>query len=104
MTFVRKERAEKRNLFTVTVEYSLTSNDPDSDCYKGVGQTTNISTNGLGMIMNCPVNEGQCVALYGNKLSDGLVTGRVKWCNRLSRDMYRVGLSLMDSILERGRN
>jgi hypothetical protein len=94
MKFVRKERGEKRNLFTVTVEYSLTSNDPDGECYKGVGQTTNISRSGIGMIMNCPVDEGQCVALYGSKLSEGLVTGQVKWCLMLSRGIYRVGLSL----------
>ena len=94
MTFVRKERAEKRNLFIVTVEYSLTSNDPDGECYKGVGQTTNISRSGLGMIMNCQVDEGQCVALYGSKLASGLITGQVKWCSRVSDGMYRVGLSL----------
>jgi hypothetical protein len=94
MTFVRKERAEKRNLFTVTVEYSVPANDPDGDCSKGVGQTTNISKRGLGLILNCPVDEGQCMALYGSRLADGLMTGQVRWCSKLSDGIYRVGLSL----------
>jgi hypothetical protein len=93
MTFVRKDRAEKRNLFTVTVEYSVPSNGK-GDCSKGVGQTTNISKSGLALIMNCPVDEGQCIALYGSKLADGLLTAEVRWCSKLSEGIYRVGLSL----------
>jgi hypothetical protein len=94
MALIQRERAEKRDLFTVTVEYFLPSNDPDNDCSKGVGQTTNISDKGLCILLHCPVDEGQCMALYGSKLSSRLITGQVRWCSKLSEGIYRVGLSL----------
>jgi hypothetical protein len=97
MIFARKEwqeRTEERRTLSVTVEYSLPTNDPDKDCSKGVGQTTNISPKGLNLLMNCPVNEGMCMALYSNILSEGLITGQVRWCTSAGKNLYRIGLRL----------
>ncbi len=91
---VREQREEKRNLFTVTVEYSVTSDGPESDCSRGVGLTTNISKSGLGLILNCPLEKGQRLALSGDRLSDGLLTANVRWCCMISTGIYRIGLRL----------
>jgi hypothetical protein len=97
MIFARKEwkeRTEERRTLSVTVEYSLPTNDPDKDCSKGVGQTTNISKRGLNLLLNCPVDEGKCMALYSNILSEGLITGQVRWCTSAGKNLYRIGLRL----------
>ena len=95
MTYSPERREERRDLFTVTVEYAVqTPEAEEQGCSKGVGMTTNMSKNGLGLLMNCPVDEGQCMALYGDNLSDGLLTARVRWCSKVSKDIYRIGLSL----------
>jgi hypothetical protein len=94
MPHTQEQREEKRSLFTVTVEYSVTSSEFESNCSKGVGMTTNISSKGLCILMNCPLEEGQCVALYGSKLSDGLLSANARWCSKVSDNLYRIGLRL----------
>ncbi len=95
MTYAPERREEKRDLFTVTVEYAVqTPETEEQGCSKGVGLTTNMSKNGLSLIMNCHVDEGQCIALYGDNLSNGLLTANVRWCSRVSDGIYRIGLRL----------
>ena len=95
MTYAPERREERRDLFTVTVEYAVQSPEAEEQgCSKGVGMTTNMSRNGLALLMNCHVDEGQCMALYGNNLSEGLLTASVRWCSKVSAGIYRIGLQL----------
>ncbi len=95
MTYAPERRDGKRDLFTVTVEYSVqTPEAVDEGCSKGVCLTTNMSKKGLGLIMDCHVDEGQSIAIYGDNLSGGPLTANVRWCSRVSDGIYRIGLRL----------
>lgn len=95
MAHTPERRGEKRDLFTITVEFALSEEEtPSNDRVKGYGLTTNKSNGGIGLITNCPVDEGQRVVLFGNKLSDKLVAGNVRWCLKISEGIYRIGVRL----------
>lgn len=94
MSYMTERRDGRRNLFTVTIEYSLTDEVSDKFIRKGQGLTTNISNNGIGLILTAPVEEGQRIALYGEKLTNNPLTGSVRWCTKISDGIYRTGLRL----------
>jgi len=95
MGYASEKRGEKRDLFTVTVEFVLSGvSAAETDCLKGYGLTTNKSSSGIGLITNCPADMGQRLVLSGAKLPNQLLTGSVRWCSRISEGIYRIGLRL----------
>ncbi len=95
MSYMTERRDGKRNLFTVTIEYALmTDGVSDESNRNGQGLTTNISNNGIGLILTAPVEEGQHIALFGEKLANNSLTGSVRWCTKISDGIYRTGLRL----------
>ena len=96
MAYAPERREEKRDLFTVTVEYAVQTPEAENKgcSSQGVGLTTNMSKHGLSLIMNCHMNEGQRISLHGDNLSNGRLTANVRWCSRVSDGLYRIGLRL----------
>jgi hypothetical protein len=86
-------RQQKRELFTITVEYSFSSFSRDSlNCETGSGITTNISPGGLGFYTDRLIRAGQDLKVFSSHLSTEPINAVVRWCDRISDNMYKVGM------------
>ncbi len=89
-----EKRAEKRELFTVTLEYACTSvDDGRLSCFTSSGVSTNLSTSGMGFYTEGALKRGHDLTLYSSKISLVPVNAKVRWCSKLSESLYRVGVS-----------
>jgi hypothetical protein len=89
----REKRTEKRDFFSVTLEYSYPSSEecPDDNC-KSSAITTNISPHGMGIYTDRPLSAGLHLSLKSGKVSDRTFSAEVRWCKQVSDVLYRVGL------------
>lgn len=91
MTDTDNRRKEPRNLFTITVKYSLAGNQ-SFNYHTDLGLTMDISDHGLGFYTNKSIDAGQAITLYSKRLSENPVDAEVRWCSQVSEALYRVGL------------
>lgn len=91
-----EKRAEKRELFTVTIEYTYTSlNEGRISCQTNSGLSVNLSASGLGFYTDKALQQGQRLTLYSKKLKDFTIEAQVRWCSKLSDSIYRMGVSFL---------
>lgn len=93
MTQRPEKRQEKRDFFSVTVDYAYsTITDGKLDCKIGTAVTSNISAAGIGFYADTTFALGQDVKVYGKRLNDNPLSAVVKWCNQVSDNVYKVGM------------
>lgn len=93
MASAAERRTNKRELFTVTLEYSYSELiDGKLDCTSGDAITRNISHNGLGLFCTHMLSKGQDIKIFSTKISDTPQSATVQWCAKLTNDMYKIGL------------
>jgi hypothetical protein len=93
MTELSDRRKEQRNLFTVTVKYSL-AGSPTADYHMDLGLTMDKSDHGLGFYTNKAIEAGRNVTLWSKRLSEAPVDAEVRWCYQVSEALFRAGLRL----------
>jgi|Deesub1362A_J573_1020465.scaffolds.fasta_scaffold00087_14 hypothetical protein len=89
---VEERRREKRDLFTITVEYEPSFLEAGTPPQRGIGLTTNISSRGLGLYTNSPLKIGESIKVFSTHLSDEPKIAEVKWCSQVSHAIFRAGL------------
>lgn len=90
MNALVERRIEKREIFTVTVRYLAEMQE--EDCTDGFGVTTNVSSFGVSLFLDCPFRAGQEITVYGGKFSNKPRKSEVIWCTKISDGMFRLGL------------
>ena len=89
------QRREKRESFYVTVDCCVCSlEDAGRKIKTFKALTTNLSDSGVGIYTDRPLEKGDSMALFSERLGDGPLTALVKWCQPASRMGYKVGLEL----------
>lgn len=92
-TFAEEKRNDTRRVFTVTMEYAASRVVGNHlRCNTGKGISSNISSGGLGIFTTEELEEGQMLTLYSTRLEGGPMNGQVKWCNKHSESLYKVGV------------
>jgi hypothetical protein len=90
---LKNTRASKRAVYTVTLEYSYSSvKDGSLNCVTGAGVTSNISSGGLGFYSDNMLRTGQKLKVFSKSMSENPIKGVVRWCNKISDDMFKIGL------------
>jgi hypothetical protein len=93
MVTVFEKRQDKREVFTVTVEYAYSTVSNGRFARKtGAAVTTNLSKGGLGLYTNQLFNTGQNLTINGRQISDDPMNAMVRWCSRVSESIYKIGL------------
>jgi hypothetical protein len=59
----------------------------------GSGVTTNLSRGGLCFYAYHHLGEGQEVNVHSHQIARSPLLAKVRWCERISNTLYRVGLS-----------
>lgn len=89
-----ERRIDKRDIFTVTVRYL--AEVLEEDCTDGFGVTTNVSSSGVSLFLDCPFRAGQEITVYGGKFSSEPRKTEVIWCTKISEGMFRLGLKFAE--------
>ena len=90
---VNEKRTNKRSVYTVTLEYSYAMVKDDSlSCVTGAGVSSNISSGGLGFYTDRMLKTGQDLKVFSKSMAENPVKAVVRWCQKISDDMFKVGL------------
>lgn len=93
MAVAHEKRREKRDVFTVTIEYAYSSVTEGKLTRKtGAAVTSNLSKGGMSIYTNQVFNTGQNVTVYSRQIDDDPLNTMVRWCNQISDSIYKVGL------------
>lgn len=90
-----ERRHFKRELMTVPVNYTYAHVDDKQElkCIAAKGITLNVSKEGVGFYTSLPINEGGDIKVINSKaIWDTPKNGMVRWCLKISNDLYRVGI------------
>jgi hypothetical protein len=94
MAHSEERRAEQRSTLTVTMEYTfLRPYDGEPVKASGSGVTTNLSRRGLCFYTYHHLGEGQEVKVYSHQIARSPLLAEVRWCERISTTLFKVGLS-----------
>ena len=90
---VKERRSEKRDFFSVTVEYSdaVSPGRPDAE-YTAPAITLNMSPSGIGLYTGSPLTKGRSIHVFSDKIGENPFSAEVMWCSQVSKALYRVGL------------
>jgi hypothetical protein len=89
----QEKRRDKRDLFTVTVEYSYpAAAEGENPRNSGAAITSNLSDHGLGFYTNHSLDQGQALTLFSRHLAKQPLPAEVRWCQQVSDNIFRVGL------------
>ena len=92
-----ERRKQRRDLITLPISYSYASLN-DSGTYKSLttnGITLNISDSGMCFYTHVRLDEGLPVNVSSRAIWDTQKKGVIKWCRKITEELYRVGLSLL---------
>ncbi|MDA8325016.1 MAG: PilZ domain-containing protein [Nitrospiraceae bacterium] len=93
-----ERRRHKRDLTTVPMSY--TAFPPEgAGPQKGEatnGITLNVSDTGICFYTQCLIEEGVSVVITSNAIWDEPKRGTIKWCRKITDELYRVGVILSD--------
>ena len=88
-----EKRTDRRKVFTTTILYSMSLVENDRlHCLTNEALTTNISERGLGLYTGTQLKRGQDIKVYSRTLSDRPIFALVKWCSKVSDNIFKVGV------------
>ena len=91
----RERRRGKRDLTTVPMSYNVTAASRTQPGKGGAanGITLNISNSGICFYTQICLEEGISVDITSRALWEQPRHGTVKWCRKITEELYRVGVS-----------
>ncbi|MEJ2183426.1 MAG: PilZ domain-containing protein [Nitrospirota bacterium] len=89
------ERSEKRDPFSVSMQFVYTFRNGEHRRARAEGLTTDISDGGLGLYTDRPLKRGQVVKVYSSEMDEAPLRAEVRWCTKYSESLYRVGARLL---------
>jgi c-di-GMP-binding flagellar brake protein YcgR len=93
MTTNLQRRKEHRDNCSVNVEYYLDSEDCERiDCGPWNNVTSDISYSGMCLYSNREITKGHRLKIYLRHVSKDPLVAQVRWCNRLSDNLFRMGV------------
>ncbi|MDA8162869.1 MAG: PilZ domain-containing protein [Desulfobacteraceae bacterium] len=93
-----EKRREKRDLITVPMSYCLAAASgaqPQKE-RAASGITLNISGEGICFYTQICLEEGVAVNISSRALRERPRHGTVRWCRKITEELYRVGVSFKD--------
>jgi hypothetical protein len=89
-----ERRRQRRDMITVPANFSasFTGGSEDARLPCGNGITLNVSGAGLCLYTPLPLEEGLSVEVSSQAIRLGPRKGAVRWCRKITEDLYRVGI------------
>lgn len=88
----RERRNTRRSARAVTLRYSyINPRDEILGSISDSGVTLNVSMGGICFIAGCPLEIGASLVVHCPALWELPREGTIRWCRRLSNDLWRVG-------------
>ena len=91
-----ERRRHKRDLTTVPMSYHLVVSKGAQKGETANGITLNISGKGICFYTQICLEEGTPVNITSRALWERARQGTVKWCRKITEELYRVGVSFAD--------
>jgi hypothetical protein len=88
-----EKRRQRRELITVPVNYSYVSGEPEASATSGI--TLNLSDTGMCFYTHMPLAEGAPLKVSSTAIWEEPRPAVVKWCRRITEELYRVGIFLV---------
>jgi hypothetical protein len=92
-----EKRLQRRNVFSVTFDYSATFVKLDNgrrriECDQSRGISFNMSEGGLGFFTDMELKPGQSIILFHECIRKTPANATVCWTTKISRSLYRTGI------------
>lgn len=91
-------RAHKREPVTLPIAYSFThgqTGSPETLNAVKHGISLDLSESGICIYVPDHLSEGMLLNVYANDVWEGARTGTVRWCKRITEELFRVGIKLL---------
>jgi len=92
-----ERRRDRRDLITVPLNFSYSFKDRDEKekSFTTNGISLNVSPSGMCFYTHMPLDEGTVIHLSSKAIWETPMKGAVKWCRKITEELYRVGVELI---------
>lgn len=90
-----EKRKTRRDIITVPVNYSYSAKAEGAPVKQDTsGITLNVSEKGICFYTHMCLEEGAPISLTSKAIWESPKKGAVKWCRKITEELYRVGIEL----------